>query len=221
VDYSQSMRPNVPALVAAVSALARSGTGDDEFFVLPFNDLASSASGNPFLGNNGDRLRAQMAETLPAGGTALYDAVIEGIRRMGFARWEKRALIVVSDGDDNASTARRAETTALARRSNVIIYAVAVPAPGGKRSRRADDLLRRLSNGSGGVARFAPSIADVEETMLRFGRDLRQQYMLGFSPGKNESKGPRAISVTVVAPGQADLRVRFRASYEARARSVR
>jgi len=149
------------------------------------------------------------SETLPSGGTALYDAVWAGLDALQRTPLEKRGLIVVSDGGDNASRHTLDDVVALARRSNAVIYAVVIArAP---RDRSGEDVLRRLARESGGLATVArPS--EMGTVLTQFGADMRAQYLIGFVPGAG-SKQTRRIDVTVTSPTPRALRVRARSSY--------
>jgi Ca-activated chloride channel family protein len=207
-DYSQSMRPDVAAMASGIADLARTMSSGADFFVLPFNDELHAVS-RMLRTPDPKAIEKFFSGTLPSGGTALYDAVWAGLDALQRTPLEKRGLIVVSDGGDNASRHTLDDVVALARRSNAVIYAVVIArAP---RDRSGEDVLRRLARESGGLATVArPS--EMGTVLTQFGADMRAQYLIGFVPGVG-SKQTRRIEVTVTSPTPRALRVRARSSY--------
>jgi Ca-activated chloride channel family protein len=213
IDRSQSMRGKASLLLAAAVALLRSGLPDDELFELDFNDHVSYVlpPGRPFS-HDTEELEAALSSVPADGQTALYDGVAEGLRHLELGHAEKRALIVVSDGGDNASHLRYAEVLALARRSAAVIYAIGLL--GSPDEEEDAGLLKRLCKDTGGAAYFPRTTHDIAEMSTEIARDLREQYTLGFTPGDRPGgRSFRKIEVTVTAPGQGRLHVRTRTGY--------
>jgi Ca-activated chloride channel family protein len=207
-DYSQSMQPDAAAMAAGIAELAETLGSGDEFFVLPFNDEPSSAS-RLLRTTDPAAIGRLFSETLPAGGTALYDGLAAGLDALGRSPLEKRGLIVISDGGDNASRHTLDEVVGLARRSNAVIYAAIIERT--PRDRRGEDVLRRLARDTGGLARAArPS--EIGLVLTQFGVDMRAQYLIGFVPGARP-KETKSIEVTVTTAPPRMLRVRARSSY--------
>jgi Ca-activated chloride channel family protein len=210
VDHSTSMRDNLPGVTAALSAFAAVTHPDDQLFAIDFNERVSrplAAPGTPFTSDA--RAIAAVVGSIPARGqTALYDAIIAGLDQAAAGRWDKRTLIVVSDGGDNASRHTHEDVQALALRSDVVIYAIGLRGTSDERSPR---LLERLARDSGGVAYF-PETRDVGKVLGDIVRDLREQYTLGFSPDSVEG-GVHQVAVTAFTPAGRPLRVRTRAAY--------
>jgi len=212
VDHSRSMGPKLPEVAAAVSAFAQSSNPQDEMFVVDFNDDVSVEllNGKPFT-NNAQELAKAVSAVSARGRTALYDAVAEGLLHLQLGHWEKKALIIVSDGGDNASHQKYSQVLALAQRSQVVIYSVGLV--------DADEeedpgVLRGLSKHTGGIAFFPMSLESVADISKRIARDLREQYMLGFAPEKTDTPDSfRQIRVKVAAPGHGKLNVRTRSGY--------
>lgn len=116
VDHSRSMGPKLPDVATAVSTFAQSSNPDDQMFVVDFSDNVSLElpSGKPFTSN--PRELAQAVSAVSARGmTALYDAVAEGLKHLELGHSDEKALIIVSDGGDNASGRKYADVLALAR----------------------------------------------------------------------------------------------------------
>jgi Ca-activated chloride channel family protein len=207
-DYSQSMQPDAAAMVSGIAELARTLSSGDEFFVLPFNDEPSSAS-RVLRTRDPAAIGRLFSETLPAGGTALYDGLVAGLDALGRSPLEKRGLIVISDGGDNASRHTLDEVVALALRSNAVIYAAIIERT--PRDRRGEDVLRRLARDTGGLARAAKP-SEIGVVLTQFGADMRAQYLIGFVPGAG-TKETKSIEVTVTTDPPRTLRVRARSSY--------
>lgn len=220
IDRSQSMRPKGHALSDAVSAILQSSRPDDELFAVDFNDRVSLAlpGGRPFT-HDGKALEAALTAVRAEGQTALYDGVAEGLQHLQLGHAEKHALIVVSDGGDNASRRTYADVLALARRSDAVIYAIGLlgASPGGEAVEEEDaGLLKRLCKETGGVAYFPHTAVEIADVSVQVARDLREQYTLGFVPEERASgRAFRKIGVTAEATGQGRLRIRTRAGYEA------
>lgn len=212
VDHSRSMGPKLPEVAAAVSAFAQSSNPQDEMFVVDFNDDVSVEllNGKPFT-NNAHELAKAVSAVSARGRTALYDAVAEGLLHLQLGHWQKKALIIVSDGGDNASHQKYSQILALAQRSQVVIYSVALV----DADEEADpDVLRGLSKHTGGIAFFPTSLESVADISQRIARDLREQYMLGFVPENTDTPDSfRQIRVKVAAPGHGKLHVRTRSGY--------
>jgi Ca-activated chloride channel family protein len=217
VDHSQSMRPKRAAAHAALEAFARSGREDDELFVVGFNnraELRSFPGGRAFTSDPAE-LAAVLDEATPGGTTALYDAVAMGLRQLPAGRSDRKALIVVTDGGDNASQLKYHEVRDLARASQAVIYGIGLT--GAEVQEENPDNLKRLCKDSGGLAYFPEAAADVERMMMDIARDLRTQYTIGFTPAPSRSGQTfRKVKVTVVSPSGDKLRARTRAGYSVR-----
>lgn len=210
VDHSRSMALKLPGVAAAVSSFAQSSNPEDQMFVVDFSDNVSVElpGGKPFTSN--PRELAQAVSGVSARGmTALYDAVAEGLRHLDLSQTEKKALIVVSDGGDNASGRKYSDVLELAHRSQAVIYAIGLV---GSSEEENPNALRRLCKDTGGLAFFPEAGESVSNISAIIARDIREQYTIGFSPRKDD--GPyRKIRVEVTAPGRGKLQVRTRAGY--------
>jgi len=178
-----------------------------------FNDDVSIElmKGKAFSSNPKDLGEALNAVTA-RGRTALYDAVSEGLHHLQYGRWGKKALIIISDGGDNASHLKYSQVLAQARQSQALIYAIALV--GSEDTEENPGLLRRLCKDTGGIAYFPGEGESVASVSARIARDLREQYTLGYVPQNVErAVAFRKIEVKVTAPGHSGLRVRTRQGY--------
>jgi Ca-activated chloride channel family protein len=212
VDHSRSMGPKLAGVIAAVSAFAHSSNPQDEMFVVDFNDdvWLQMLGGKPFTHSAGD-LEKELAAVSARGRTALYDAVAEGLNHLRFGHCEKKALIIVSDGGDNASHQKFSQILDLAQRSQVLIYSIILEGNGQEENPGA---LRKLSKSTGGISYSPSSKETIASISALIARDLRDQYTLGFAPDKSTNDASfRKIQVKVSAPGRGNLRVRYRPGY--------
>lgn len=215
VDRSGSARATNRALQTAVSAVLRSTRSGDQLFALGFNDDVTSAldAGVPFTADAGE-LEIGLYAITAEGRTALYDGVVEGLRRLRGAPSGKKVLVVVSDGGDNASRETYADVVALARRSDAVIYAIGLAHPSAEDRDANPGLLKRLCRDTGGVAYFPRDRAGTIAAVHHLARDFRGQYTLGFSPASRPGdRRFRRLAVTVSATGHGRLTVRARPGY--------
>jgi len=213
VDHSGSMELKLPNVITAVSAFAHSGNPQDEMFVVDFNDSAvvEPLDGKPFT-NNAVELEKAVEAVSAHGRTALYDAVAAGLDHLQLSHLQRKALIVISDGGDNASYSKRSEILALARHSQVMIYSIVLQDEFTKE--QDPKVLRQLSEDTGGVAFFPESQQSVVDSSAQIALDLREQYVLGFVPEKHSNRNSfRKVEVKVTTPEKGRLHVRTRAGY--------
>jgi VWFA-related protein len=218
IDNSNSMRPNRERVIAASVASAASSHPDDEISVLTFNEMITHAFGPVLIKDIPEgSLRAAMDRSIVARGmTAIYDAVRAGLDRVASGAHTRQVLILVSDGDDNASHATRDAVLSQVRESDATIYTVTLVDPlvrGGN-----PGLMRRLARETGGEA-FQPRDAnDIATTFERIARDIRSAYTLAYAPTHRGEVGERRRSVRVYVrshDGRA-LSVRTREGYRER-----
>lgn len=218
VDHSGSMADKLPQVATAIRAFAQSSDPRDEMFLVNFNERASVVrlAGTPFTSNPG-KLEAALAAVSAGGETALYDAVGMGLRYLQLGHWQRRALIVVSDGGDNASHLRFSQVLALARQSQASIYAIALTSAPDEDDEQNPSLLKRLCKDTGGIAYFPRSGHSVVQITAAIARTLRAQYTLGYVPQTRAGEGTvHTVAVKLVGAGHGHMRVRTRAGYSTR-----
>ena len=213
VDHSRSMGPKLPAVAQAVIAFAHSSNPDDEMFIVDFSDHVAieEPGGKPFT-QDPQLLGQAVSEVSAQGMTSLYDAVMAALDHLRLSSLEKKALIIVSDGGDNASAAKYADVLERARRSQVLIYAIGLVGAS-EVAEENPGLLRRVCNDTGGLAFFPEERESVLDVSAKIARDLREQYTLGFSPAKSAGGFFRRVRVAVTAKESGKLRVRTRPGY--------
>jgi Ca-activated chloride channel family protein len=213
VDHSGSMLTKLPQVSAAVGAFARSSNPKDEMFVVNFNDIVSLElpAATPFTSDIRTLENAVLGVSAQ-GRTALNDAIIVALDQLRSAHRERLALIIVSDGGDNASKHKFAEVLAEARRSKAIIYSIGIFSP--NEAEQNPGTLEKLAKATGGQTFFPNSVSEVTSICTQIAHDIREQYTLGYIPSSAEMAGSyRKIDVKVVAANRANLHVRTRAGY--------
>ena len=213
VDHSRSMGTKISDVVAAVTVFAHSSNPQDEMFVVDFNDDVSIElmKGKAFS-NDAKELEEALRAVSARGRTALYDAVSEGLHHLQSGHLDKKALIIISDGGDNASHLKYSQVLAQARQSQVLIYSIGLV--GSNDGEENPELLRRLCKDTGGVSYFPRPGESAADVAKEIARDLREQYTIGYTPENMKSAdGFRKIEVKVSAPGRGKVRVRTRQGY--------
>ncbi len=213
VDHSSSMETKLPNVITAITAFAHSGNPKDEMFVVDFNDrVVVEPLDRKAFTNNSVELEKAIEAMSAHGRTALYDAVAEGLTHLQLSDLQRKALIIISDGGDNASHFKRSEILALARQSQVMIYSIILE--GDFTKEQNPKALRQLSEDTGGVAFSPESVQSVVDSSAQIARDLREQYVLGFVPEKHASGNLfRKLRVKVTTPEKRKLYVRTRIGY--------
>jgi Ca-activated chloride channel family protein len=213
IDNSGSMRPKRADVVAAALAFARSSNPRDEIFVVNFNEKVSfGLPDNIAFTDQVGQLEVALARVVPSGETALYDAVGISLQHLKKGTRDKKVLIVISDGGDNASRHKLNEITALAGQPDVIIYTIGIFDD--QDGDRNPGVLKRLAEDTGGESFLPRSLKEVAPICERIAHDIRNQYTLAYVPtNRNRDGGYRAIRVKASAAGHKRLLVRTRTGY--------
>ena len=214
VDHSTSMRQRMAEVTAATQAFVRSSNRDDEMFVVNFNEKVYLGLPSAIrFTDSSAQLADAIAATPTKGMTALYDAVAKGLEGLQAGSRDKKVLIVVSDGGDNASTHSLADVMKLAGQSSAVIYTVGIFLE--EDTERNLGVLKRLAEATGGEAFLPEELDQVTAVCERIARDIRHQYTIGYAPINLAHDGAyRAIRVLARAKGHRNgLAVRTRTGY--------
>jgi Ca-activated chloride channel homolog len=213
VDHSRSMGNKLAGVVEAVNSFLNLSNPQDEMFVVDFNDDVSvELMGGKAFSSNPKDLHEALTAVSARGRTALYDAVSEGLLHLQYGQLSKKALIIISDGGDNASHLKYSQVLAKARQSRAVIYAIALV--GAEEEEENPGLLRRLCKDTGGIAYFPRVGESVASASTEIAQDLREQYVLGYAPqNMNHPDAFRKVEVKVTARGRGRLHVRTRPGY--------
>jgi Ca-activated chloride channel family protein len=215
IDNSISMRENRDLVIAAATEFAGAGNPDDELFALAFNEriVPVFPESAPFAESPGALREALTTAIFARGLTAFFDAVHAGFEYASRGQHARKALVVIADGGDNASTHTFDDVLGVARAGNAVIYGVALvdPIDSSAEPRR----LEELAQVTGGVS-FRPRTAtDVAEVLREVAADLRHTYTVGYTPSRPPDGTYRAVRVVVEAPDKRRLTVRTRSGYTA------
>jgi VWFA-related protein len=224
IDDSGSMKEKRPAVNAAALTFVKTSNPQDQAFVVNFNDVYYLDTPGDFASSIED-LKAALSKIDSRGGTALYDAVLASIDHLKLGNRDKKVILVITDGEDNASRYPFEELLRTAQKSNAAIYAIGLlgeEEPGGlfkmgHGSHRAAKILEKLAESTGGKAFFPKSLDEVGETCVQIARDIRNQYTLAYYPTNTRKDGTfRAVRVDAMASdGRSKLAVRTRPGYYA------
>jgi len=214
IDSSGSMGANRDRVIAAAVAFAKNSNPEDDMFALAFNENVNPAlpDDTPFT-RDIPTLRLALYKAIKARGqSAGYNAVEAGLNYLERGKDERKVLVLVSDGGDNASTISRAEIMARAQASNAVIYTVAVIDP---LEQEADPgFLRQLSEASGGQSFQPESVTGVGKVLEKVAHDIRNMYTVGYvPPAASRNEALRSVSVQVTLPNGHKAMVRTRRAY--------
>jgi VWFA-related protein len=213
VDHSGSMHPKLAHVIEAARTFARLSNPADQMFVVNFSDRVSMGlpAERPFT-DRPDELEAAIANTPAAGKTSLYDAVVLALDRLKTGTSEKKVLIVISDGGDNASSLKLPDVLKKAEESSAVVYTIGIFDDADED--RNPDVLRRLARVTGGEAFFPARLEEVVANCESIARDIRHQYTLGYVPVNEAKTGSwRKVRVEAGAEGYGNLQVRTRSGY--------
>ena len=216
VDNSGSMRDKRKGVNAAALKFVRTSNPRDEVFIVNFNDEAFLDT--DFTDNM--KLLEEGLEKIDArGGTALYDALEMSLRYLTQkGTRDKKVLLVVTDGEDNASSISLEQVVKSVQHSNAVIYTVGLLSDeSGGSLRRARRALEAFSKASGGAAYFPKNPSDVDTVSTQISNDIRNQFVLAYTPTNTARDGSfRKVEVRVNSKKYGRLSVRTRTGYYAK-----
>jgi Ca-activated chloride channel family protein len=202
-DFSRSMEKKLDFARDAALKFLQTGTPDDEYFLVEFGNRAKVAQG---FTSDITRLRDKLSLEPAQGNTALYDAVYLGLAQLKSGQNPKKALLLITDGEDNHSRYSRGDIREFVREADAQIYVIDLG--------RA--LVGDLAEMTGGHS-YRAGIHDLEETCEKIASDLKNQYVVGFeSTNTNKDGKYRKLRVKVNPPaGMGRLYTRAREGYYA------
>jgi VWFA-related protein len=216
-DISGSMRNKIKKATEAAAAFFKTSNPQDEFFLIEFSDRPKLTV--PFT-SDPDEVYDRIAHAKPFGRTSLLDAIHMAMGEMKHAQNTRKALVIVSDGGDNRSRHTEREIKNAMLESDLQVYAMGIfdPLDTAKHSveeQNGPRLLEELADQSGGREYPVSSLDDLPSISARIGDQLRNEYLIGYTPQNSERDGKyRIISVKVTPQAQIpDLRVYHRHGY--------
>jgi Ca-activated chloride channel homolog len=221
LDFSGSMAGKLDRLREAVTRFVEISNPADEFCVIEFRDRPELVLG---LGSSPEEIAHRLDLAEPKGQTALIDAIALGVQEMKKAHRARKALLVVTDGEDNRSRLRERQLEDIVRESDVQIYAIGIGRwiptfmDGGSLLPRADALLEEITSQGGGHMYSVDRLTDLAAVAENIGEQLRHQYLLGYTPPSPRRDGKyHSVRVKLIKPpGQSRLSAYWRRGYYAR-----
>ncbi len=216
VDNSGSMRDKRAAVNEAALDLVKASNPDDQAFVVNFSDEAYL---DQDFTSSIAKLRDGLTHIDSRGGTALYDAVVASADHLQKdAKRPKQVLLVITDGEDNASSLDLQDTIRKVQSlEGPVVYSIGLlfgSESDARDSHRAKRALKLLSDETGGLAFFPKSLAQVDTIAAEVAQDIRRQYTIGYHSSKPISEpGFRAVKVEAQAKGYGHLDVRTKSGY--------
>lgn len=221
IDNSASMREKRAQVNAAAMTFVKTSNPQDEDFVVNFNDESYLDINEDFT-NDTQELNEALSRIDTRGSTALYDAIVSSLDHLKKGHKDKRVLLVITDGDDDASRLSFEDAIKAAEQSSAAIYAIGVFSQEDRKTdkkmvRHSKKTLTELAEATGGLAYFPDTLDQVEAICVQVAHDIRNQYTVGYYPTNTTQDGTfRTIQLQVSGPrGMGKLAVRTRAGYYA------
>ncbi len=218
-DCSGSMGHKLEKSRLAVSQFFKTANPEDEFFLVQFNDTANLVQS---FTRNLEEIQNRLTFTQSKGRTALLDAVYLGLHEMKRARNPRKALLIISDGGDNNSRYTENEIKDLVKEADTQIYAIGIYEEAGARGRTPEEasgpaLLTEIAEQTGGRQYSVDNLNELPDVAAKIGVELRNQYVLGYSPPNAQRDGKyHHVLVKIVPPrGLPPLRPFWRLGYYA------
>ena len=209
LDSSASMEDKMRTTQEAASGFVQSLRPEDQAEVIDFDSRVTVLA--PFTGSKPD-LEKAIASIVPGGSTSLYTAVYIALRELkktesrGMEDLRRRAVIVLSDGEDTSSLVAYDEVLEAAKRSEIAIYAIGIRSKDanafGKGYGQADFALRQLTTQTGGRVFFPTSVDELKAIYALIAQELSSQYLVGYTSSNPKRDGSwRRINVRATRPG--------------------
>jgi len=213
-DLSGSMSSKFMRARKALSEFLRTSNPQDEFFVVGFNDRPAVIVDYT---SDVDDVEARMVMLKPENRTALIDAIYLGVDKLKQAKYERKALLIISDGGDNRSRYTEGELRRVVRESDVQIYAIGIfdqYAPTTE-EQQGPILLNDICDMTGGRMFRVLDINDLGDIASRISAELRNEYVIGYRPSEVKQDGNwRKLKIRLVPPpGLPTLTVHNRQGY--------
>jgi VWFA-related protein len=217
IDNSGSMRDKRPRVNEAAITLVQASNPNDEAFVVNFNDDFYLDLDKDFT-NSVPELKEALERIDSRGSTALRDAILGSLDHLKRASKEKKVLLVVTDGEDNASRNSLEKMIREIQKTDTVIYTIGLLGQENKKeAKRARKALEQIAAASGGLAYFPENVDDVHSICEQVAHDIRNQYILAYYSTNTRRDGTfRGVTVDVIPPrGRGKLVARTRNGYYA------
>jgi VWFA-related protein len=218
LDSSGSMRNKKQKSSEAAAAFFRTANTEDEFFLIEFDERPRLTV--PFT-KDIDHLFREISHTKPYGRTSLFDAIHMALEVMKGARYERKALVIVSDGGDNRSRRTFTAIKSDVLEADVQLYAMGIfdaegASHGSREEAEGPQLLDQLAELTGGRHFPVLNLGTLSDVSTRIGQLLRNRYLLGYNPTNTSRDGRyRGVKLDLAAPVDTGLHVQYRKGYYA------
>jgi Ca-activated chloride channel family protein len=216
MDLSGSMTNKVVRARESIIEFLRTSNPQDEFFIIGFNDRPELIED---FTSSIDDIEARLQTVRAGHRTALLDAIYYGVNKMKQARYDRKAILIVSDGGDNRSRYTENEVRNLVRESDTELFAIGIfdAYAATTEERNGPLLLHDLSEETGGQLFRVDDISDMTDIATKISAELRNQYVIGYKPSDAKRDGKwRKVKVKLVPPpGLPPLTVHARTGYYA------
>jgi Ca-activated chloride channel family protein len=214
-DISGSMKDKLPQSRDALTAFLRTSNPSDEFMLITFHDVPKVEVG--FTSNVAD-IQNKMAYTVGKGCTTLYDAIYLGLERLKHAHNSRKAIMLITDGDDTCSRYLLSNIRREVKESDVVIYAIGIVdgfSSSIQMGRTGREVLQDLADYTGGEAFFPTSPFELEEICTKIAIALKNEYVLGYSSANKAMDGHwHKVRVKLHPPkGLSLLSIHFKSGY--------
>ncbi len=218
LDVSKSMSNKIETERAAVAEFFKNANPQDDYFVITLSDRPRLIADST---QSIEEIKDKVALVIPDGNTALLDGIYLAVAKMRSAQYQRRALLIVSDGGDNHSRYKSKEIKSLVQEADVLIYSIGIfdnmPVPVFKtiEEKLGGRLLTEITEATGGRTIAADKRDKVPEIAATVSRELREQYVLGYRSNNALHDGKwRKIKVRVTASsGIPPLRAYYKPGY--------
>jgi len=214
-DVSGSMKERIARSVRALRRFIETSHNDDDFFLIAFNDRANLVQD---FTTSGDQIAGHLMFVQPKGSTALYDAAYLAVEKVKQGRHVKKALLIISDGQDNHSRYTYKELRNLVKEADVQVYAIGITDPSDSLNGFGRSILEEITRMTGGRSFFPNAYNEPElvEICTRIALELRHQYSIGFYPTDLASEAKwHKVQVKVNPPkGLGRLTLSYRDGYQ-------
>lgn len=186
---------------------------EDEYFVISFSDRAKLLLDKT---RDSDAMLAKFTSVRPHGETALYDATYLGVEKVARGSRLKRAILLITDGNDTCSRYTFKELRKSLQESDVIVYAIGILAFSRTQARRGRTTLKELASVTGGKAFFPDNRSEMVEAFERIAVELRSQYSIGYRPTDlTQDRKWHRIKIDIMDSERSRLVVRTRKGFYA------
>jgi Ca-activated chloride channel family protein len=221
LDTSGSMRDKIDRINQAALAFIKASNPDDEEFLIGFNSEVELLED---FTSDIDLISDTLNNTIVTGGTALYDAIYLAVQKAQTGSKPKKAIILITDGEDRDSYYKLDEMVAKVQESDVQIYSIgflnAFPDKGlfGRWSKsepeKAQEALKRISEETGARAFFPKDISEIDKIVAQVAHELRSQYSISYTSSNSARDGTwRRVKLALDLPIASSLHVRYRSGY--------